>query len=70
MVGAEIPVDDPDAYYRRMAMTFVEEYLMMGWDEEAIFRLFQDPFYQAPHLVYRHRGEDYVKTLIQGVRNG
>ncbi len=47
-----------------MARTFVEEYLRQGWDERRLLALFRNPFYRAPHMIYRTCGEEYVKTVI------
>jgi hypothetical protein len=70
MVGISLPVHDPDAYYTDMARTFIEEYMMLGWDDDRIFSLFQDSFYQGTHMVLQKKGEAFVKNLIQEVKNG
>ncbi len=54
----------PGSALEAMAECVVEEYLRLGYDEEAILRFFRNPFYQATHLIYREQGEEYVKKLI------
>jgi hypothetical protein len=58
----------PGSALEEMAECMIEEYIKMGYDEEAILRFFQHPFYQATHLIYRERGEVYVKALIQRIK--
>ncbi len=65
LVGVEVPADD--GALDEMARTFVEEYLREGWDERRLLALFRNPFYRAPHLIYRARGEAYVRALVTEV---
>ena len=64
-VGVTIPGSDPEV----MAECLVEEYFRMGYDEEAIWDLFRNPFYRATHLIYQQRGEAYVKALIGEIKD-
>lgn len=64
----DIPADD--RFYREMARTFIEEYMMMGWTDDEIFSLFQDPFYRGTHEILEKRGEAYVRQIMGEVRNG
>jgi hypothetical protein len=50
-----------------MGRTFIDEFLRMGWPPHAIVGLFRDPFYRAPHSIFRSRGEDYVVALVESV---
>lgn len=50
-----------------MAQTFIEEYMRMGWTEEAILDLFRDPFYRGPHGLLLAFGEGTIRGLIQGL---
>ncbi len=68
LVGVALPPSE-DAL-EEMARTFVQEYLLQGWDERRLLAIFRNPFYRAPHLVYRARGEEYVRRLIAGVLAG
>jgi hypothetical protein len=47
-----------------MARCFIEEFALMGWSTDRILRLFRNPFYAGANIVYRQRGEGYVKALI------
>lgn len=49
----------------RMAETIVEEYARMGWNERRLLTLFTNPMFMATHRIYAHKGETYVKSLIQ-----
>jgi hypothetical protein len=51
-----------------MGRTFIDEFLRMGWPPPEILALFRDPFYRAPHALYRRRGEEYVLGLIESVQ--
>ena len=51
-----------------MAETIVEEFVRLGWNEKRLMTLFTNPMFLAPHRVYKARGEDYVKDLIQKIR--
>lgn len=62
LVGTEVPADA--GALEEMAQTFVEEYLRAGWSAERLLALFRNPFFRAPHMVYRMRGEEYITGLI------
>jgi len=64
----DVPADD--SFYDQMTRTFIEEYMMMGWDDEQIFSLFEDPFYRGTHDILKRKGERFVKRLIGEIRNG
>lgn len=66
LVGVAVPTD-ADAL-DEMARCLVEEYLREGWEEGRLLALFRDPFYRTPHMIYRARGEEYVRQLIEQVR--
>ncbi len=68
LVGVALPA--ADGALEEMARTFVQEYLLQGWDERRLLALFRNPFYRAPHLVYRARGEEDVRRLIAEVLAG
>jgi hypothetical protein len=53
-----------------MARTFVEEFMLMGYDDEQLLQMFRTPAYQAPFMVWREMGEAWVKELIRSVREG
>ncbi|RCK74664.1 MAG: hypothetical protein ANABAC_1381 [Anaerolineae bacterium] len=49
----------------RMAETFVEEFVRLGWQEEHLLKLFTQPYFLATHRIYRQKGEEYVRQLIR-----
>jgi hypothetical protein len=65
LVGVALDADagDEDA----MARCLVEEYVRAGWTEERLLALFRNPFYRALHAIYRRRGEEAVRALIDHV---
>ncbi len=50
-----------------MARCFVEEYALMGWPPERIFKLFTVPEFAGSYAVYSQRGPAYVRSLIDSV---
>ena len=70
MVQAFLNLPADEDFYDQMARTFIEEYMMMGWSDEEIFSLFQEPFYRGTHDVLQKKGELFVKNLIHEVRHG
>ncbi len=59
------PADDDTDYLAEMGRAIVDEYARMGFDAERLFKIFSTPFYQGPHMVYRERGEEFVRGLIE-----
>ena len=66
LVGVALPGEP--GQIERMAETFVEEYIRMGWDEQRLMTLFTNPMFMATHRVYRQKGAEYVQTLIRSLR--
>jgi len=50
-----------------MARCFVEEYALMGWPPERIYRLFTIPEFAGSYSVFQERGEAYVRSVIASV---
>jgi len=48
-----------------MAVAFVEEYVLLGWDEPRLMTLFVNPLFMATHRIYRQKGDEYVRALIR-----
>lgn len=67
MVGVVLPEAMDDAALTEMACCFVEELARMGYGGEKLMRVFRDPFYKGPHAVYRSRGEEFVRALVDRV---
>lgn len=64
--AAAFPGDTTDS----MAECFVEEFMIQGFPDEAILRLFATPHFAGTHRVWRERGEGWVRELIARVRAG
>jgi hypothetical protein len=64
LVGLALPVEDTDA----MTDGVIEEYLLMGLNLKQVLHLFRHPAYQMTHQIYHDKGEDYVQSRIQAVR--
>ena len=67
MVGVVLPEQMDDAALTEMACCFVEELARMGYGREKLMRVFRDPFYKGPHAVYRSKGEEFVRALVEQV---
>jgi hypothetical protein len=50
-----------------MARCFVEEYALLGWPPEKVFRLFTIPEFAGSHSVLLQRGPEFVRSLIESV---
>lgn len=51
-----------------MAENIIEEFMMLGYSDEQILHLFQKSAFSGTNMVYKAKGEDYVRGLIQKVR--
>ena len=49
---------------QEMAYAFAEEFALLGYDSEGLFRVFQNPFYAGAHQAYRALGEEAVRKII------
>ncbi|MDP3793796.1 MAG: hypothetical protein Q8R07_03520 [Candidatus Uhrbacteria bacterium] len=67
MVGVVLPEAMDDDALTEMACCFVEELARMGYGCERLMRVFRDPFYKGPHAVYRSKGEEFVRALVDQV---
>ena len=47
-----------------MLRVVVEEYARMGCDLESMIDMFRDPFYQAPHGLWRLYGEEELRRRV------
>ena len=76
MPSKELEHDDPfelraielpgtDGSTREMAEVFAEEFARDGFHEEAILRLFRDPFYLAAHGALKRLGEEEVRRIVR-----
>lgn len=70
LTGMVIPMspEDADQAEREMARCFMEEYALLGYDDDSILALFRDPFYQFPHRLYRQKGEAVITRWLRETR--
>jgi len=64
LVGVVVPETAGHDSTAEMARTFVEEFALMGYSPGLILRLFKRPFYLGAHMIYRQRGEEFVRSII------
>ncbi len=50
--------------FDEMAKSIVEEFVLLGYDREMLWKLFRDPFYRSTHTILQFKGEEYVDKLI------
>lgn len=50
---------------RDMALCFAEEFAREGWDEERLVSMFRNPFYAGPHLAWKQKGDEFVRSVIR-----
>jgi len=62
LVGVMLPAEKETM--QDMAYAFAEEFALLGYDSEGLFRVFQNPFYAAAHQAYRALGEESVRKII------
>ena len=67
LVGVPVPVDE--ATFDDMARTLIEEYVRDGWTNSRLMALFRSPFYAGLHVVWRRRGEPWVRAEIASSRD-
>lgn len=68
LMGVAVPLPESGFEVEEMARTFVEEFVRMGWSDQAVVDLFRNPFYRGPYAVWQSRGEPYVRRLLAEVR--
>ncbi|MFQ5742906.1 MAG: hypothetical protein ACE5HV_04875 [Acidobacteriota bacterium] len=66
LIGAMVPGGDVD----ELARCFIEEYAAMGYGSEQILSLFRQPRYLAVHPIYRLKGEEAVRQMIEETLSG
>jgi|GEM_PF-2592175 hypothetical protein len=63
--GVAIAVPGDEHSFEEMALCFAAEFIGMGWKEQEIIKLFRNPFYRGPNLVYQKKGLDFIRKIIQ-----
>jgi hypothetical protein len=66
LVGVPVPVDD--ATFDEMAAVFVEEFVRDGWEDARLLAYFRSPYYAGLHVIWKLRGEAWVRDLIAETR--
>ena len=66
LVGVPVAVDE--ATFDEMARCLVEEYVRDGWSDDRLLPLFRSPFYAGLHVIWRRRGEAWVRRLMATTR--
>lgn len=66
LVGVPVAVDETT--FDEMAGCFVEEYVRDGWSDQRLLALFRSPYYAGLHVIWRRRGEPWVRDLIAQTR--
>lgn len=66
LVGVAVPVDE--ATFDEMADVVIEDFVRDGWPEDRLLAFFRSPFYAGLHVVWRRRGEAWVRERITAAR--
>ena len=66
LVGVPVAVDE--ATFDEMARCLVEEYVRDGWDDAHLLALFRSPFYAGLHVIWRRRGDAWVRWVMAETR--
>jgi hypothetical protein len=62
LVGVSLPGDEETT--REMAAAFVEEFALLGFDEERLMSLFRRPHYEGAHRAYLLLGEEEIRRMV------
>lgn len=66
LVGVALPVDE--ATFDAMAEVFIDEFVRDGWPDDRLLAFFRSPFYGGLHVIWRRRGEAWVRNRIAAAR--
>ncbi len=66
LVGVPVRVDE--ATFDEMARCFVEEFVRDGWSDSRLMTMFRSPHYAGLHVIWRRRGESWVRDLVAETR--
>ncbi len=66
LVGVAVPVDE--ATFDAMAEVFIDEFVRDGWPDDRLLSFFRSPFYAGLHVIWRRRGEAWVRGQIAAAR--
>ncbi len=65
LVGTIVPMEEGRDGLDEMARTIIQEFITIGWSDKVILHMFKKARYRGPHSIYKQRGEEYIKTLIE-----
>ena len=63
MIGIQFP-HQSEKELRDMALCFAEEFVREGLDQEKLLKMFKNPFYQGPYMVWEQKGDVFVQSVI------
>ncbi len=63
LVGVVVPGDARQT--EAMARAFIEEFILLGWNQKQLMSLFTSPLYLGTFRIYREKGEAWVRSLIE-----
>jgi hypothetical protein len=62
LVGVMLPAEKESM--EEMAYAFAEEFVLLGYDGNGLFRVFKNPFYAGAHQAYRALGDEAIRKVI------
>ena len=65
LVGTIVPMEEGRDGLEEMARTIIQEYLTIGRTGQVILHMFSKERYRGPYSVYKQRGREYIKRLIE-----
>ena len=63
LVGVNIPAGEDSEL--EMAYAFAEEFARLGYSEQRLLELFQQPFYAGAHRALQSLGEERIRSIIR-----
>jgi hypothetical protein len=64
LVGVEVPAGE----LADMAACLVDEYVRLGLSDEAVLRVFRNPFFAGAHALWRAHGEARLRAWLAEAR--
>ncbi|MFN7182055.1 MAG: hypothetical protein ACK4NF_05205 [Planctomycetota bacterium] len=64
LVGVEYTLHNFDTVIEGI----IEEYIKLGFDENKIIWLFKNPFFKMTNSIYKQKGEQYIKRVIERIK--
>lgn len=70
LVGVQYATEATEESDLEMARVLAEEFALTGFSAFEVAKLFESPFYAAPHGILQRRGPEFVRAAIEGVYRG